>query len=157
MEKLISVNHNKASFSSQSSTADVELTMDERDIVCYVGGFVLFRSKKLFSNNEQCLLVVNHTIKGDGELFTGKLRATKTRGGLCEPKAVMISFFELCESIFRHMFAATENHSLQFCINYVCCTDDVVSLFYTCTYFHDVHVKSQENVLMHILSCFFFT
>ena len=37
----------------------------------------------------------------------------------------------------------------------VCNRSDVVSLFYTCTHFHDVIVKSQKPVLVYIL-CFVF-
>ena len=43
-----------------------------------------------FVTMSNCLPVVNHTTKGEGELFTGKLVSRKTRGGLCEPKDVIV-------------------------------------------------------------------
>jgi len=56
MEKLINVNTDR----TRPLAGDVKLTDEEKDIVCYVGGFVLFRCKKFFSNNEQCLSVDIH-------------------------------------------------------------------------------------------------
>ena len=61
----------------------------------------------------------------------------------------MMYFFVSCESILLE-----DNHSLQCYSDSVCNRSDVVSLFYTCTHFHDVIVKSQEPVLIHTL-CFF--
>ena len=58
----------------------------------------------------------------------------------------MMYFFVSCESILLE-----DNHSLQCYSDSVCNRSDVVSLFYTCTHFHDVIVKSQEPVLIHTL------
>lgn len=113
MEELIRINHSRSKPTSQSPAAGVDLSGEEKDIVCYVGGFVLCRPKKFFCHNEQCLSVVKHTVKEEGDLFTGKLVLAKNRGGLCEPKNVMISFFALCESIFRSIFASSENDTAE--------------------------------------------
>ena len=61
----------------------------------------------------------------------------------------MNSFFMSCESIYYKYFSSSENHSLQCYSDSVCNRSNVVSLFYTCTHFHDVIVKSQEIVLVH--------
>ena len=54
----------------------------------------------------------------------------------------MISFF---------VFSFSDNHSLQCYSDSVCNRSDVVSLFCTCTHFHDVIMKSREPVLVYIL------
>ena len=74
----------------------------EKDIVSYVGGFVLFHCHVLFAKNERCLYLVNKFFS-DSEPITDFIKL-KTRGGLCEPTGKMIDFFVLCEQIFRLLY-----------------------------------------------------
>ena len=57
-------------------------------------------------------------------------------------------FFGLV-NLFLEVFSSSDNHSLKCYSDSVCHRSDVVSLFYTCTHFHDVIVKSLEPVLTH--------
>ena len=98
--------------------------------------------------------MVKNTVKEEGDLFTGKLVLAKNRGGLCEPKNVMISFFALCESIFRSIFASSENDTAELHGRFATEMMLYRCFMHACTYVHDVNVKSQEAVLMHILGLF---
>ena len=67
----------------------------------------------------------------------------------------MLRFISLClVNLFLEVLSSSDIHSLPCSSDSACNRSDVVSLFYTCTHFHDVIVKSQEAVLLHIL-CFF--
>ena len=57
-------------------------------------------------------------------------------------------------NLFLEVFSSSDNHSLQCYSDSVCNRSNVVSLFYICTHFHDVIVKSHEPVLIHILWVF---
>ena len=54
-------------------------------------------------------------------------------------------------NLFLEVLSSSDNHSLQCYSDSVCNRSDVVSLFYTCTHFYDIIVKSQEPLLIHIL------
>ena len=70
--------------SSSGSILGLAEVEQEQIIVCYVGGFVLFcfnqRNYVVIMNIEQCISIVNHIIKGEGELFTSNLILTDSRG-----------------------------------------------------------------------------
>ena len=59
-------------------------------------------------------------------------------------------------NLFLEVFSSSDNHSLRCYSDSVCNRSNVVSLFYTCTRFHDVIVKSQEPVLIHTHPLAFF-
>ena len=138
---------------SSSTPPSVTITSEEEDILIYIGGFVLFRCKSMFNSDLACLSVVQQTMK-ENEKLSSKLIQAKTRGGLCEPKNDMISFFLQIETIFRQKFDSLVNLSFQTFLESVCSQDDLLSLFFTCTC-KDVDEKAQETVLLRILSVFF--
>ena len=132
-----------------------ELSSEEIDILTYVGGFILFRTKKKFHNDDYCNKVVNKMIKKDGENMTSSLIVAKNRGGLCEPSESIISFFISCEKQFRRKFSTFRENSQKLFIEDVCGNDDTTSLFYQATSSHDSSTESQEKIIVFILGLFF--
>ena len=103
----------------------------------------------LLVSTVQCFLVVNRIIKGEGQLFTSKLR--------WKASELMLCFLSLC---FVNRF-----QKVLFLLQIITLCSVVVILFaleamlypyfYTCTHFHDVTVTSQELVLKLIPGCCF--
>ena len=150
MEFLINASSTSSTVSS-SSSANEKLTEEEKDILTYVGGYVLFRAKRFFSGKAQHLAVVSKGTKKD---VSSKLIRTKTRGGLCEPVDDMISFFELCEVIFRNLFG---NCSLTLFVDHVCSDVNALSLFLDSTCCHESEENLQEEIMLYVLKVFYTT
>lgn len=154
MDKLLQGNCSSPA-SPAKAKPESTISDEELDIVAYIGGFVLYRTRKVFQGNDACLSVINRTTKKKGEKLFSKLIEAKTRGGLCEPKDDIISFFQMCEKLFRDSFTSIKSFSCQLFVDSVCSRKDITSLFYECCYHCDTEVHDQETVLLFILGVFF--
>ena len=150
MEKLLLIN-----FPPPTNTNAVidELSVAEKDIVIYVGGFILFKCKKNLSSKYEN--VIKCLIKEEGAEFSSVLVQCKNRGGLCEPVDDMIKFFMLCEILYKNEASSFEQHNVQLFVNAICARSDILSLFYKTSYGSDVTSEAQEAVLFNILSNFY--
>ena len=137
-----------------SSSSPQTVDDDEKEIIAYVSGFVLFRCQNIFSKDSVCLNVVKKCIDKNGSF--NKLIQIKSRGGLCFPSDDIVNFCCLCECVFRETFTGVQ-YSLSSFISPVCSREDIISLFLNCTADDEdcENTLPQETVLLSFLQLFF--
>ena len=144
-EELIKLNFGRSSDPSVSLCTS--LSSDERDIIAYVSGFVLFQCKKKFSSFSSFPQLV------DNEGST-KLISLKCRGGLTQPSCDTVDFFVMMEIIFRNLCSGVSVPSIQTFSDTICSNEDSMSFFYNLTYSAECETSHQESLLSMILSIF---
>lgn len=149
-EKIISKPQCKATAKCNTAGSKV-LKSDERDIVAYIAGFVLFRCKKKFCSQHDAEQCIDRLTDKDGST---KLVSVKSRGALTQPSSDIIDFFVILELVFRKLCTSMSVPTLQQFTDSICLENDAVSIFYNCTYHTESKTDVQEQLFLTILSLF---
>ena len=143
------------------SQNDVGVTDEEKDIVCYIGGFVLFKMKQ-----------DSFRLK-EGELKTDKLAIVealtseqvcslveiKSRGGLLGLTDGVLAVFTRLECAFR---IQTQNHlvaeiNVSELVTALCLDEKLTKLFFDCLEDVSASKETKENFLASMMKVYFYT
>ena len=62
-EEIVSSSVHPAVSMPSLALSKEQITSEEHDIVCYIGGYILFRSKHIFAGSQTCLHIVSSFVK----------------------------------------------------------------------------------------------